>query len=158
MIKNLGILFCIIGLLVVGCRHNKTPKELIADFYRNENELNLIIQKLQTDKKLDSLFSLTSIDGLPKIENSYPHVFNKLKSLGIKHASSHPNVYPKVTNLYYFETEWPNEYLICLVFNAYDSSESKKGYYNKDEVSNETWGLGNNWNMFRWVKYKPYKQ
>ena len=151
-------LFALFVCFLFGCRHNKTSQELIATFYKNENDLSLIIKKLQTDKHLDSLFLSESMKGLPKIKNEYPEVYNKLKSLDISHASAHKNVSPHGTNWYYFETEWPNEYLICLVFNAHDSSESIKGYYKKDEVSNETWGLGNNWSMFRWVKDKPYKQ
>lgn len=154
MYKNFTALIGIVSLLVA-CRYHKTPKELIDTFYKNQSDLNFIIKQLQTDKHLDSLFSFASTTGLPKIENSYPTIYFKLKALGIKHASSHPYTSFR-RRWYYFETEWPNKYLICLMYNAYDSTLSKKDYYDKSEVSNETWGLGNNWRMFRLVKYERY--
>jgi hypothetical protein len=141
MKKYFLILLILAGTVMPGCRHNKTPEELIATFYKNEADLNFVIRQLQSDKQLDSLFFRFFRKGLPNIEKSYPSVYRKLKSIGIKNASSHPNVFPRGTNWYYFETEWPNEYLICLNFNAYDSVQSKKGYYYKDESANETWGL-----------------
>ena len=152
ILKNLIVALGFICALGLSCRQNKKPEELINTFYKHESELTSIIKELQTNKNLDSIFSNVP-EGLPQIETSYPIVFRKLKSLKIKHASSHPS-FPKGTRWFYFETEWPNEYLICLIYNAYDSTQSKKGYYKKSEVSNETWGLGNNWQMFRLVKYE----
>jgi len=35
--------------------------------------------------------------------------------------------------------------------NYYDSTENLKGFYKKDKHKNETWGLGDNWKMFRFV-------
>ena len=150
---SISILLLYVGLFICGCRHSRTSEELISMFYDDEKDLDVVVKKLQTDKKLDSLFQYSG-EGLPNIKDSYSDIYTTLKRLGIKHASSHKNAFNKFTKWYYFETTWPNEYLICLVFNAHDSSESKKGYYSKDEVANETWGLGNNWSMFRWVKDK----
>lgn len=154
---NISVFFLFIVLLIFGCRQNKTTEELKAMFYDYEKELNIVVTKLQNDKQLDSLCRYSD-KGLSDIKDLYPDFYSSLKRLGIKHVSSHKNVFNKYTNWYYFETTWPNEYLICLVFNAYDSSENKKDYYSKDEVANETWGLGNNWSMFRWVKDKVMKQ
>ena len=153
MFKNLIIPLGFICLLNINCRHNKTPAELMDTFYKNEDHLTQIIKTLQTDKHLDSLCSNMPFDSLPNIENAYPTIFNRLKSIGIKHISSHPGS-NKLIRWYYLETKWPNEYLIGLIYSPYDSPTTKKGYYEKDEVNNETWGLGNNWSMFRLVKYK----
>jgi hypothetical protein len=150
------LLFCI-ALTILGCRHNKNPEELHVMFYKNEKDLNAILKRIQTDEKLDSLFQYPG-SGLPNIADSYPDIYLGLKRLGIKHASSHNNYFNKYTNWYYFETTWPNEYLICLVYNAYDSVKNRKGYYSKDEIANETWGLGNSWSMFRLVKVKEHAQ
>ncbi len=158
MLKYTTIGFILFGMLLLSCRYNKSSKDLIDEFYKNETELNSIIQQVQSDKHLDSLFLFCEPKHLPEIKNSYPKIYHKLQSLGIKHVSAHHKVSPGKTYWYYFETEWPNEYLICLFYNADNSSESRKGYYNMDEVKNETWGLGNKWTMFRWVKDKYYKQ
>jgi hypothetical protein len=88
-------------------------------------------------------------------------LYEILNEVGITEASSNKNVFPKGTMWYYFKTNWPNEYPIYLIHNAhnyYDSSEFEKGFYSKDEVSNETWGLGDRWKMFRLVKEKSMKQ
>ncbi|MEO8769660.1 MAG: hypothetical protein ABI402_06235 [Ferruginibacter sp.] len=118
--------------------------------------MDLVIKRLQNDKEMDTL--IQNWEGLSRLKKSYPDIYSLLKNIGIKHISSHQSVYVRMARWYYFETNWPNEYLICLIYDQYDSSQTKKGYYSKDEVANETWGLGNNWDMFRWVKNKPYVQ
>ena len=150
------IFFC--GLC--SCKSNKTPDELKSIFYQNKNKLDLFTTALQKDKKLDSIFStrteeqsLTFLD----IKQTYPNIYNLLVDAGIIEASSHKNTYSKMLKWYWLKTNWPNEYPIYLAYDTFDSVQTAKGYYNKDEVSNETWGLGDHWFMFRWVKDKPYK-
>lgn len=139
------------SLIVVSCNRNKTPAELIDTFSENKETLHLLVKSLQNDKKLDSLFFIGPDSGIPDIKNSYPEAYNMLRKLGIIDASSHKNADCKKNQWYYFKTNWPNEYPIYLVFNTCDE-ETAKGFYKKDEYSNETWGLGDNWQMFRFVK------
>jgi hypothetical protein len=142
------------------CQSRLSPEELKAKFYRHKTDLEFVIKSIERDKKLASIFSYewTPVGRLPTEDKAYHDIFIKLKNADIKHFSVHPNPYPKGTKWYYLETSWPNDYLIVLSYNAYDTSETTKGYYSKDEVNNETWGLGDNWYMFRWVKDRPYKQ
>jgi hypothetical protein len=151
----------LLWLVLISCNQNKTTPELIETFNKNKKALGLVIDKLQNDKRLDSLFQIGPESGLPPIKNSYPLEYDILNKAGIIDASSHKNVFPVRTNWYYFKTNWPNEYPIYLIFNAYnsyDSIEFEKGFYSKDEVSNETWGLGDRWKMFCLVKEKTMKQ
>jgi len=158
MLRSIIPLLLSICLMTASCHNNKNPVELINTFLQHKQTLDLLISDLQKDNKLDSLFQIMPDSGIPDIKNSYPQVYALIKKVGITAVSSHPNSFPKRTRWYYFKTNWPNEYPIYLIFNAYDSSETKKGFYLKDEVSNETFGLGDNWTMFRFVKVKPYKQ
>ena len=140
------------------CHQNKSPEELIDTFYQNKTDLDLIIQSLQTDKKLDSLFWIGPDSGIPDIKESYPNIYSLIKKTGITDASSHNNSYPRNTSWYYLKTNWPNEYPIYLIYNAYDSTGPKKGEYLNDEGFNETWGLGDYWTLFRLKKIKSMKQ
>jgi hypothetical protein len=161
IMRFLKLIFFLIWLVLIGCNQDKTAPELIEIFNKNKKGLGLVITELQDDKSLDSLFQIGPYSGLPPIKDSYPAVYDILNKAGITDASSHKNVFPSRTNWYYFKTNWPNEYPIYLIFNAhnsYDSSEFKNGFYSKDEVSNETWGLGDHWKMFRLVKEKTMKQ
>ena len=151
-------LFVLTYLMLFGCSNNKKPTELIETFNKNKPSLDLLINKLQKDKKLDSLFQIEVDSGLPNIKSTYPDMYAIFNEVGITDASSHRNPFPKWSNWYYLKTNWLNEHSIYLIFNAYDSSETTKGFYLKDQVLNETWGLGENWKMFRFVKFRPYKQ
>lgn len=153
------LIVSIILLALYGCKSNKTPEELKAIFYKNKDKLDLFANTLQKDVKLDSIFSnRTEEQGFdfPDIKETYPNIYNLLVDAGITEASSHRIT--RVTKWYFLKTNWPNEYPIYLEYNRFDSVKTKKGYYDKDEVSNETWGLGDHWIMFRWVKNKPYDQ
>lgn len=158
MIRLIVSLFFLTLLITYGCQNNKKPLELIETFKKNKISLDLLVYKLQNDKRLDTLFQNEPDSGLPNIKSSYPDIYAILKEVGITDASSHMNLFPKWSSSYYLKTNWVNEYPIYIIFNCYDSSETKKGFYSKDEVLNETWGLGNNWKMFRFVKFRPYKQ
>jgi hypothetical protein len=148
--------------MLESCSTNQTPEQLKETFYSRKNELDSIVNKLENDTTLISLFQIGPDNGLPTIENSFPAIYTKLKKTGITDASSHFGGYHQNKNnkmwWYYFKTNWPNEYPIYLIYDAYDSSKSKKGEYKKDEVSNEWWGLGDHWTLFRLVKLKTMKQ
>jgi len=151
-------LFILTYLMTFGCSNNIKPTELIETFNKNKPSLDLLINKLHKDKKLDSLFQIEVDSGLPNIKGTYPEIYAVLKKVGIIDASSHRNAFSKWSNWYYLKTNWLNGHSIYLIFNTYDSSETIKGFYLKDEALNETWGLGDNWKMFRFVKFKPSKQ
>ncbi len=157
MVKSV-IQICFACLIASSCYQNRTQSELANFFHANKPTLDSIVKSLQYDKKLDSIFQIIPDSRIPDIKNSYPDFYNMLTKVGIIHVSSHLNVYPKKNSWYYFKTDWSSDYPIYVIYNAYDSVETKLGYYSKDEVSNETFGLGDKWKMFRFVKYKRYKQ
>jgi len=148
---------------------NLTPEQLIATFSSRKSQLDFIVNNLEKDRKLNLIFQIGPDRGLPPIEKSYSEVYAVLKRTGITDASSHPNVCPKKTTWYYFKTNWQNEYPIYLIYNAYQTykpcemggvynePELLKGEHKIDEVSNEWWGLGDHWTLFRLVKEKSVK-
>jgi hypothetical protein len=158
MLRLVTPLLLFICFSIYSCQTNKSHAELIEVFNENKKALDTLISNLQNNNKLDSAFQIGPDAGIPNIKETYPAIFNLLKEVGITGAFSLPNVFPKRTEGYYFKTNWQNRDPIFLIYNAYDSIETKKGFYAKDEVLNETWGLGDNWKMFRFVKFRPYKQ
>ena len=160
--QRLSIIFLLVThLSFYGCQSNKTPEELEVLFYQNKDSLDLFTNTLKNDMKLDSIFSnRTEEQGFKffDIKKTHQRVYNLLTNAGITEASSHKNEYSKTLKWYWLKTNWPNEYPIYLAYDIFDSVQTVKGFYDKDEVSNETWGLGDHWFMFRWVKDKPYKQ
>lgn len=158
MIRLIISIFSLTSFTLHGCSDNKKPVELIEFFNKNKIILNAVIDKLEKDKTLNNLFQIKPDSGLPDIESSYPDMYALLKEAGITDASSHKNSFPKQTYWYYLKTNWENEHPIYLFFNACDSSETIKGFYLKDELSNQTWGLGDHYKMFRFIKYKSSKQ
>ena len=146
---------------ILSCKSNKPPEELKAAFYQNKIELDEFVNILKADKILDSILSnRTKEQGwtFNDLQKTYPKVYELLSIVGITEASSHKNSSDKRDKWYFLKTNWPNEYPIYLTYDRLNSITTVKGYYNKDEVSNETWGLGGHWFMFRWVKDRPYKQ
>lgn len=158
MIRLIISIFSLTFFMLPGCTDNRKSVEIIKSFNKNKITLNAIMDKLEKDKTLNNLFQIKPDSGLPDLKSSYPDVYALLKEAGIIDASSHKNIFPKLNNWYYFKTNWQNKYPIYLIFNRYDPTETKKGFYLEDEVSNQTWGLGDHWKMFRLVKFKSSKQ
>jgi hypothetical protein len=132
-----------------------TTTDLNDYFYLKKPDLDKIINKLEQDRRFDSLFKIAPEFGLPNIKKEYSKEFNILKRCGIAAASSHKNVYPTGTSWYYFRTNWFANAPILLSCNkadSFDSNERIKGFYKKDEYLNEWWGLGDGWQMLRLVK------
>jgi hypothetical protein len=136
--------------LILSCSRNRSVAELNDTFSKNKDSLDLLVKSLQDDKKLDSLFFIGPDSGIPDIEKTYPQIFDLIKHIGITDASSHKNSNCKKAQWYYFKTNWSNGYPIYLIYNTCDE-KAVKGIYKKDEYLNETWGLGDNWQMFRFV-------
>ena len=138
--------------IILGCNHYSTSEELIKKFYEEKPHLDTIVNRLNRDKKFDSAFHIEPYTGLPNIKNSYPHELQILKKIGIIGASAHPNTCGRwCPHWYLFTTDWPSEHPIMLIYNFDNTSESVKGFYTIDKYKNETWGLGDNWKMFRFV-------
>jgi len=140
--------------IAVSCNKAKTHEELVGMFSNNKQALDSLIAKLKSDKTLDSVFRIGPDQGLPDLKRSYPNEYDILIKVGITDASSHSC--DKVTSWYSLRTNWPSQYPIFLIFSPCDSLRTFKGFYNKDKYSNEWWGLGENWQMFSFVKTIDY--
>ncbi|MGG9972803.1 hypothetical protein ACQ33O_13505 [Ferruginibacter sp. SUN002] len=140
-----------VAFILASCQQISSPKELIDRFYTNKADLDSLVKKIGNNKHLDSLFYSGPETGIPDIKDSYPNEFRLLTKIGITDASSHNTCYV-CDRWYYLKTNWPSEYPIYLIYNnKQDSIENTKGFYKKDKYKNETWGLGGNWRMFRFV-------
>ena len=140
------------SFVLTSCQNRNTTKELLDRFYTNKPYLNSIISKLQNDKRLDSLFDIGPEAWFPDIKTIYPNEFILLEKIGIIGASSsHYGICKTCPRSYCIKTNWPSEYPIYLIYNFSDSTENIKGFYKKDKYKNETWGLGDDWKMFRFV-------
>ena len=162
------------SLISTNCGKSKTISELMNTFALDKPKLNAIVNNIQKDKILDSLFfNIGAENGIPDIKTNYPQQYKMLREVGITDASAHagtceidkenrPNETLYKYNLkhkwYYFKTNWQAEHPIFLMYNECDTAKTHKGFYDKDENQNETWGLGDNWIMFRLVKYIEVKQ
>lgn len=132
------------------CQRNLTSSELIDKFYSHKTQLDSLVSSLHSNKKLDSIFHDRLDKGLPDSVALYTGEFNLIKKTGLTEISSCP-VCPRCPRWYYIKTDWLSEYPIYLIHHTRDSTETRKGFYKKDEYKNETWGLGDNWKMFRFV-------
>ena len=137
-------------LTFAGCKRDLSSAELISKFTLNKIYLDSLVLYLNKDKKLDSFFHNRLDSGLPDIKISYPVQFNLIEKTGITEISSCP-VCPRCPRWYYIKTNWPGVHPIYLIYGFRDSIENEKGFYNKDEYQNETWGMGDNWKIFRFV-------
>lgn len=139
-------------IILTSCQEVSSPKELMDRFYTNKKDFNLLVTKLQTDNRFDSLFQIEPYTGLPDIEQKYPGEFARLKKIGITAASSHANTCKQCSRWYLFKTNWPGKHPVFFIYHDdNDSTESFKDFYKKDNYGNETWGLGDDWKMFRFV-------
>ncbi len=172
------ILF-VISFPQLGCNRNKTSNELIKTFSNNKDKLDYIVHEIRSDKNLDSLFyHIGAENGIPDIEAGYPKLYKALKEAGITDASGHlfpcpqKTVYPEEEGRppdpwykshwrgtwYYFKTNWNSPHPIFLIYNNCDTARTRKGFYEKDAYSNETWDMGGDWELFRLVEYINIRQ
>lgn len=134
-----------------GCSSNENPQEWKNRFHDHYPYLEKLVNRFQNDPKLDSCFQIRPDSGLPNIAASYPSVLKLLQAVGITDASSHKAARNKWTRWYYFKTNWPSAYPIYIIYDPTEPITTEKGYYKKDPYKNETWGMGNHWQLFRWV-------
>jgi hypothetical protein len=141
------------ALLLSSCDDYYTPEELKNKFYSNKQLLTKFTSKLETDKNFDSVFQIEPYSPLPNFKSIYPEEFPLLEQVGINSVTSQTGRCLKCPRCFILKTNWPSKHNIFLIYNEkqYDSIENEKGFYKIDEYKNETWGLGDNWKMFRFV-------
>lgn len=151
MQRFLASMAILMSVFSAGCSAKEDPQQWKNRFHAHSPRLERLIHRFQNDAQLDSCFHIRPDSGLPDIATSYPSVLKLLQAVGITDASSHKAARNKWTRWYYFKTNWPSDYPIYLIYDPTETIETEKGYYKKDKYANETWGVGGNWRMFRWV-------
>ncbi|MFT3680431.1 MAG: hypothetical protein QM791_09180 [Ferruginibacter sp.] len=151
-LKRILLFVLITFSFLLGCRYNTFPGQAIERFNNSKMYLDEFVSSLRSDPSLDSIFRLTHVNKLPPVENSYPEIFKLLKDVGITEAASHQNICKICPGWYYLKTNWSGNDPVYLIYNFSDTAENVKGFYKKDDYGNETWGLGDQWKMFRFVK------
>ena len=151
--QRLVIFFVVSTLFILpGCSSERTIPELMKKFFDNKSSLDKLVLDLQNDRIVDSVCASPDFT-LDKIKNLSPHKYHLLLDLGITEIISYQGPCKKSKN-YDFKTNWAGKNPIHVNFNSCDSieAETQKGFYRKDENSNEFFGLGNCWKMWKEVK------
>jgi len=145
IISSLTILI----FLICGCNQNTKEQDFSEMFYKKQGLFDTLVFDLQ-NKHLDTLIHLfneeNSLANISAIDSS---VNSTIKQIGISRIISGKLWNCIGINEYDIQTTWNKQYPIHINYNKCDSIRTKKGYYKKDANSNEVWGLGNNWYMWK---------
>lgn len=159
IILNMRQIIVSITVLIIfystGCTANEDPQQWKNRFHTHYPQLEKLVHRFRNDPELDTRFHIRADSGLPDIAASYPSVLKLLQKVGITDASSHRCYSNKWSHWYYFKPNWPSAYPIYIIYDPTEPIKTGKGYYEKDDYGNETWGLGGHWSMFRWVAVIP---
>ena len=141
-----NIMFLFLSLVFTCCKQeDRLPDTYIDKFYKNQSELGSLINVLKEDTFLENkygqIFKPAQFDDATK---------RKLENLGI--VEVHLFSWGGDQRQFDFKTNWRKVEPIHLWYNTLDSVETVKGFYRKDENSNEVWGLGNNRSL--WIERK----
>jgi hypothetical protein len=135
----------ILMFFMTSCKTENLQQNHIERFNKNKHQFENLIEELKQDtlfnKKSEVVFKWTYFQ-LPTRE--------KLQELGIEEVV--PFYWDRTQRQFDLKTNWGNKIPIHIYYNTLDTIVTKKGYYNKDENSNEFWGLGNPWCLWYEVK------
>ena len=157
MQKFIWTIFLLTTALLISCTPNKTPAQLKELFFQNKTNLNKLVNDLRNKEVVDFVTS-NEDHTINVLSEKFPETYQLANDIGITELVLYEEPGCKRIKQFFLRTNWPNEYPIHLIFNSCDSIGTKKEYYSKDEVSNEAWGLGDNWQLFRFVQAKTMKQ
>jgi hypothetical protein len=151
--KNVFRFLIISAFLLTSCVQNndKLPDTYIARFKYDKAKFEELISLLAQDTAIQHKL----------IESLKPKQFSDVMSQKLKDLEIH-----EVWLLAWrgdhrqidFVTSWRRETPIHVYYNTWDSTMTKNSYYNKDENSNEIWGLGNFWCLWNEVKLRTQVQ
>lgn len=153
--KLLILAFSIL-LTTVSCRQHETIFERMETrFKENEAALNNLVSILN-DSTTNSFFSENK--ACIKAVDFNDAISQILNSLDLRKVCRHYGSCKNYNKIFIFETGWIPKDSVTIVHNICDTVQTKKGYYKKDENSNEVWGLGNSWQIIKIIKYLNHKQ
>lgn len=131
---------CFLIFAILSCRNTGNVSEkVIKKFNSQKYELDNLIKDFQ-NPVIDSI--LTSDHKVTFKAKEFPLAISKqMISLDLLDVSVHYGGRPN-KKVFILKTDWNYNDSIFIVHNISDLIETKKGYYRKDENSNEIWGLG----------------
>jgi hypothetical protein len=133
-------------LVLVSCDSTETvPETYVEKFYENQQRAEQLVSLLKGDKFLERKSGQEL--GILKFNDT---IRNILTELDIK--SVHYFSWGRNDRQFDFITNWRKENPIHITYNSLDGIETQKGFYRKDENSNEVWGLGKGWLL--WLERK----
>ncbi|CAN5461246.1 hypothetical protein BH10BAC2_BH10BAC2_25960 [soil metagenome] len=151
MIKPYLIITCFF-IVVSSCpNENNNVQDHITKFYSEEGKFNQLITLLKNDTSINRNSGQT-----------YPAILfgnsikSKLEELGVTNVF--PFIWGNHDKAFDFTTEWQCPLPIHICYNFKDSIKTSKEYYEKDENSNEIFGLGNSWALWTEKKLINAKQ
>jgi hypothetical protein len=143
------ICFC---TLTLACGNNEFSIGIVHDeFNANREELNRVIDSISHNVKADTLFDQKLTVG----NEDFPlPIRTKLSTLKIQNVTRHHIPCPKRPGaVFILRTDWVENDSIFLIYNICDTVETKTGFYRRDKNLNEVWGVGENWQILKIVKY-----
>ena len=153
---KLLVFVCSIILATVSChQHEPIFEKMETRFKANEAAINNLVSILN-DSKADSNFLEGGICKKGSEFNS--NISPKLNALDLRNVCLQYGSCKPYGKIFIFETGWISKDSVSIVHNSCDTVQTKKGYYMKDENSNEIWGLGNSWQIIKIIKYLTRKQ
>lgn len=153
---KLLVFACLIILATFSCHQRESLFERMETrFKKNEAALNNLVSLLN-DSTVDSYFSEGVVCRKAAEFNS--DISQKLNSLDLRNVCRQYGSCKPNNKIFIFETGWISKDSVSIVRNICDTVQTKKGYYRKDENSNEVWGLGNSWQIIKIIKYLNQKR
>jgi hypothetical protein len=153
------LLFTLLLMLMAGCHKKETVAEIMnRKFNARKIKLGILVKALQDNPKFDSVRHQKESPVLNAVELpvDLTKQFNELDIDWV--AVQRGTLRKYAPNIFIFKTNWIVGDSVNLVFNPFDSVETINGFYRKDVNQNEVWGLGNNWQAWKIIKYLEMKQ
>jgi hypothetical protein len=134
-----------IGLSSCSNADKKIPDDYIKIFIENKKTANDVVDDLKADTFLNGNFGT-----LIKSDQFSKNIQQKLHQIGI--TDVHTFSWGGKQRQFDFITNWNDKNPIHIIRNNKDTTETKIGFYRKDENFNEFCGLGENWTI--WIERK----
>lgn len=151
MIKPYLIITCFLIIVSSCSNENNNVQDHITKFYSEEAKFNQLVTLLKNNT------SINRNSGQTYPANHFGNsIKSKLEELGIANVFSF--TWGNHDKAFDFSTNWQYPLPIHICYNLKDSIKTLKGYYEKDENSNEIFGLGDSWTLWTEKKLINAKQ
>ena len=140
--------------MAFACQTNDFSIDKVSNrFEVNKVALNNLVDIITRNNIVDTLFGKKQ--NLTLNDEDFPsEIKTKLISLEIQTVTRHYiPCYKRYGKVYIFKTDWVPNDSVFLVYNPCDTSGTKNRFYQMDKNLNETWGVGESWQILKIIKY-----